>query len=412
MAKLASFAFIIFALLLPFGRSSELAILLCIVVCAVASKQIRSAAQDHRTTFAGWACVLLALAASAFDSLDRADTLKTTANFLRYGFLLGAALLITEQHRQRIAHWLGVIALLWLADALCQAITGLGLRGASHSDRLSGIFGADHLKLGPILSLLTPFALFLPQTIAQATMRWTARALIWLACATVLLMAGSRASWVTFAVVSLLWAVHLARLNWRVLLGTGLILTLCGALTTSLLMKHDQRFHNRMTRTLALFDSDTADFALAGRMPIWRTSMDMIAAHPVNGVGARAFTKAYPHYAASNDPWLHADGTAGAAHAHQWILEALSETGVIGLLAWLMTLVFLLKHWRTLDINQRRLHAPWMIALIAMMNPFNTHLAMYSSYYGSVFWWLYAVCITIGTHNPRKTKLRDARDAQ
>jgi O-antigen ligase len=395
VAILASTALLLFALLLPFGRSSEIGILLCMIACLIGLPILRQHWRSQRSAFAGLALVILAIVASALDSADRADTLKTAGNFLRYGFLIGATLLLSTAWRQHITRGVGFIVLLWLADALCQSSLGYGLRGLSHSDRLSGIFGADNLKLGPILSLLAPFALFLPEAIEKSKQRWLARALIWLACAAVLLMAGSRAGWVNFAVVSMLWAVHLARVNWRLLFGLGLALASFAALTTVLLMKYDERFQARMTRTLALFDGNTADYALAGRMPIWQSSIRMIGAHPINGVGARAFTRAYPQYAANNDPWMHPDGTAGAAHAHQWLLETLSETGVIGFAAWLMTLVLLLKHWRNLDADQRLAYTPWIIALITMMNPFNTHLALYSSYYGSVFWWLYAMCISL-----------------
>ena len=42
-------------------------------------------------------------------------------------------------------------------DAFVQMITGYSLAGAAEAERLSGIFGAGNLKLGPVLAVLSPF---------------------------------------------------------------------------------------------------------------------------------------------------------------------------------------------------------------------------------------------------------------
>ena len=56
-------------------------------------------------------------------------------------------------------------------------------------------------------------------------------------------------------------------------------------------------------------------------------------------MGVRGFRYAYPNYAPANDHFVvsaEACGVGqGACHAHQLVLEVLTETGVIGLLLWL-----------------------------------------------------------------------------
>ena len=77
-------------------------------------------------------------------------------------------------------------------------------------------------------------------------------------------------------------------------------------------------------------------------------------------------------------------GTGVALHAHQIVLEVLSETGVIGLLLWLAGAALGWRAWRYADAAARESARPAMLALAASVFPLNTHLAAYSTFWGSV----------------------------
>src|SRR3546814_6888622 len=73
---------------------------------------------------------------------------------------------------------------------------------------------------------------------------------------------------------------------------------------------------------------------LSGRGRIWGAALCMAREQPINGVGARNFRDAFP--ACDPEPEeVPAWGSGPAFHAHQIVLEILSETGVLGLLLWL-----------------------------------------------------------------------------
>ena len=119
----------------------------------------------------------------------------------------------------------------------------------------------------------------------------------------------------------------------------------------------------------------------------------MVAAHPLAGVGVRGFRYAYPQYAAPGDAFVDTKADEGAMHAHQLVLEVLSETGLIGLLLWVAGVFAALRAWRRADdAARRRAFAP-ALALAVMCFPLNTHLAFYSAWWGSVFWWLLALYV-------------------
>jgi len=117
----------------------------------------------------------------------------------------------------------------------------------------------------------------------------------------------------------------------------------------------------------------------------------MGAAHPLNGVGVRGFRYAYAAYAEPGDFFVDPVTHEGASHAHQLLLELFSETGLIGVLAWLIGAWFAIRAWRRADAAARwRALAPGL-ALVAMCFPLNTHLAFYSAWWGLLFWWLLAL---------------------
>jgi O-antigen ligase len=322
---------------------------------------------------------------SAFDAVNRAHTFAQTAEDLRYLpflWLVGIAV-ATARGRRIVFIGLGVIVSLWALDGAVQAATGWSLGGPNTSDRLSGIFGAGNLKLGLVLATLSPFALDAAARRFHAS-GWLAMAML---LGTVILLAGSRASWLVFALVLLGSGWH--RLGWK-----RLAVSLVGglAIAAALAMAFSPQFGSRIERSLAVLSGDRAglDEALSGRMSIWHAAAGMIKDHPLNGVGVRGFRDAYPQYAAADDFWL-AHGQQGALHAHQIVLEVLAETGAIGLLLWLMGAALAWRAWRwALPAARRRAVVPGL-ALAVTAFPLNTSLAFYSTFCGGAFLLLLAL---------------------
>lgn len=383
-------------LLLPFSRAAELPVLLGALAGVWLAVRHRGAwlqSQPARTLLLALSAYTLAALLSAPDAVAPDKTWATAAAALRLlAFGLGvlglldlalAAGIAPAVLAQRLV-WVAALPLaLWVLDALVQGATGWSLGGGLDADRLSGIFGADDLKLGPLLPALSPLLLW-PLLGARP---WLL-ALAWIAVLVVVLLAGSRAGWVSYGWVSALLAWRLARGSRRVFAGWLAAALLCGAVAGGVGYQVSEQFRARVDRTLA-FGEGQADVALAGRVPIWRTATRMALAHPVNGVGVRGFRHAYPAYAAPGDPWVDPVAGTGAAHAHQVFLELLTETGLAGLLLWLGAAWALWRQSRR-GAADAATQAPW-IALGALVFPLNTHLAFYSSFMGLVLAWLVAL---------------------
>jgi O-antigen ligase len=382
--------------LLPFGRSSELGTLLCMTGAIILFFRDRHALAAHpgaRLLLWLWAAYFGAALLSAPGAVDPARSWSSAAAYLRFApFGVYVCFAVRREARfNALCTATGVVVGVWALDAWVQALTGYSLGGPAQAQRISGIFGANNLKLGPTLASLSPFVLWLARR--KLGRKGLIAAMLFMLVP--ILLAGSRAAWITYGVVLLafFWMEARAPLRFGAwIVAAGVI----AALVVGVVWKTSSRFDARMERTLtALHDSRHAvNYAASGRLDIWRVSARMIAAHPLLGVGVRDFRDAYPRYAPANDHFVTAEACGvgeGACHPHQIVLEVLSGTGAIGLALWLAAAVLALRAWRRVGPAARRRAFPATVALAVTVFPLNTHLAFYSAWWGLLFWWLLAL---------------------
>lgn len=384
--------------LLPFGRTAELATFALIALCAAMlvrrpHELIRSS--GVRWAMVLWGCYELAALASTLHAVMPLRTWETVAAMTRYLPLAVGIAWILHEARQwsylsRAIAWL---VLFWTLDAWMQALTGWSIRGHAEPHRLTGIFGAGNPKIGQVLATLSPFLLDRARTSRWGRPLLAVTALLMLGP---ILLSGSRASWLTYALVLAVFLWHEAGSFQRFALWAGVALV-AGALSMGLAWRTSSRFDARMERTLlALQGSERGlNTALSFRLSIWGDAIRMVAANPWTGVGVRGFRYAYPRFAIAGDPFVKPGAREGAFYAHQIVLEVLSESGVVGLALWLFGTAVAIRLWRRASLRARERAWPASVALFAATFPFNTALAFYSAWWGLVFWWLLAIWIGV-----------------
>jgi O-antigen ligase len=399
--------------LLPVGRSSELGTALCLLGVVMLFARHPGALRDN----AGARLLLWLLAAyigaalvSAFGSVVPGKSWGTVAAILRYVPLgLYACFAMRRAEKlQALFDGVALVVTVWAADAWVQAFTGWSLGGHAEAERISGIFGATNLKLGPTLAVMSPFVLW------AASRRWGILGLL-LSFGFLLgpvLLAGSRAAWICYALVAVAFIGREARTPAR-FIGFGAIVAIALALAAGVAWKTSERFQSRIDRTAIALRGDpkSVDTALSGRLDIWHASMRMIAAHPVNGVGVRGFRYAYPHFAPAADHFVVDESCGegeGACHPHQLILEILCETGMLGLLLWLAGTVLAFRAWRRVGSVARARAFPATVAISVMLFPLNTHLAFYSAWWGLLFGWLLGLWCASLFVEPAKDEIHDS----
>ncbi|WP_154224600.1 O-antigen ligase family protein [Marinicella rhabdoformis] len=383
--KTVCFLLFLVPVLLPFGRLYELPVLLLSVfglIHAIKGRHELSSNHTVKLFSSVYALYFLLMFVASIDSYWPDKSWLVTWGSLRFYFAGLAVLLFCSESKYKIHSTLlmsiTVLMTFWSVDALVQYLLGHDLFGIqSYPGRLSGVFGMN-VKLGPVLALFLPFALmYLKQK--SPWLRWLVVAVLLL----VIVLSGTRSAWLMAAFVMLaFW--------WTQVKGRRLVLMVKSMLflmvATLLLWKVSPDFKQRLERSAAVFQGDSAglDFALADRLPIWQTAWEMIKAHPLNGVGPRAFRKAYPDYAASNDVWL-AQNTQGL-HAHHWLLEVMAETGVFGLLLF-SAMAFILIQIMIKHKSNQCLWAP-AVALVAAFLPVVSLYSIFSSFWSMCLWWV------------------------
>lgn len=395
---------IAFVALWPLPGIAEGVLVLGALYAAVRMVQLRLQGNQRLLSSPAWALTSILFlgywlpqAVSAFDAIDPGTAWRKTAAGLRYlPFMwLVAIAVATPQRRALTLRGLAAITGLWTADALAQAllgssplfwsmdqlkwaVSGHGLCSPEEMalvDRLSGVLGPCNLKFGQVLASLSPFLLFAASRRA-GILGWS---LVAAAVGVVLVLAGSRAAWLTYALV-------LVFSGWRLIGVRGLLACVAfGAVAAVVLTVTVPQVGDRVARTAMAWEgeSDGVNQALSGRAQIWAAAACMIEAHPINGVGARGFRDAYP--ACNPDPAAQEVWGAGPAlHAHQIVLEILSETGILGLLLWLAAVAQAWRAWRFAPAQARERARPAMLALAVTVFPLNTHLAFYSTFWGGL----------------------------
>lgn len=405
LAPLLPIAAVIF--LLPFGRASEAAVLACLigaVIVFVRAPPTRAGTGSAKFILMLWACYFAAALISTCDAIDPGKSWSTVAALIRFApFALYVCWIVRDSPRLRALYFFtGVVAALWALDAWAQILTGYSLGGQAEVQRISGIFGADDLKLGPVLAVLSPFVLWSGRERFGRTAMFVA--LLFLLGP--VLLAGERSAWLMYALaaIAFLWREAPSPLRFAAWCACACVIA---ALAIGIAWKTSPRFDARMQRTLLAFGGSPQglDAALSGRMQIWNVAKKMYLAHPLTGVGVRGFRYAYPRFAQPDDRFLGAEACGvgeGACHPHQIILEILDDTGAIGFALWLIGAIAAVRAWRRAGRQARTRAFPASVALFVMLFPINTHLAFYSAWWGVLFWWLltlWTAALFVGADN-------------
>jgi O-antigen ligase len=315
-----------------------------------------------------WLAVLVASAALA-PSHD-ADALATLGRPFS-GVLLAAAAAYVCRSR---SSWLRVLQALTLGGL---TIALIGLAEASGTPPVLDALAPLHdgaIPIGDIPRLAATLShpnetamlleLCLPLLVAWA---WTTRSrwrpLLFLACAATLatiVLTFSRAGTIAALLsLSLLAALAFRRTSPRRALAVGLL-----ALVVPLTLTCAALLYDGLDRRL-LAGLDESSALQPSRTEFWQVAIQMTTERPLLGVGPDNFRWLFTSYSG-----VEADNLG--IHAHNQYLEALADTGILGLLSliWLLgTLV-----WQCLrGFARPGPDWPWRAALLASMSAWLTH---------------------------------------
>jgi len=305
---------------------------------------------------------------SAFTALSMSAWLNEWLKWAQILILI--ALIFDLGKRNQGREWIVfALTLAGVANALIGIYEFFGGSGTLHllvngdNFRAFGTFGQPN-PFGGFMGLIAPLALM--SALGYAIRGWTKwrkqltltladlAPILYYGAAFVLMAAGvymsySRGAWLAF-VASL--AVMVFALPRQTRYGLGLIGV--GAVVFALLWSSGrlpasivERLNSFTQETFAVTDVrgvtiTPANYAVIERLAHWQAAVNMATANPYIGVGFGNYEAAYPNPAYSLMNWEMALG-----HAHNYYLNVLAETGIIGLATYLaLWVVVMVLTWR------------------------------------------------------------------
>ena len=343
-------------------------------------------------------CIWLPMIASLPDAVNVAHSAKTTSLYLH--FYLAAVYLAIEMRDEGVRNtvFFGIAGLMIFCcvDALLQYFTGSDVFGYPYDGQiLKGLFYPKQ-RLGIILAVFSPLYF---EAVRQLSQRNRFVWLLMIPLIVVLMLTLKRSAWVMFALASFVYAWWLvarqSRQRRQVTALRLMILLVVMAVTTA----YSPNLQRHVERSLGLFSTDfaTADNATSYRLSLWRTGGRMFRANWLNGIGPRGFRHVYVDYAQPDDFWIQR-GTQGQTHPHFVALEVAVETGVIGLVGYLLFWLVVFSWLRKVRWLGEQTPA-WIIAAGVAWFPLSAHFAFYGSYWSSVAWLLLAAAIAADSAN-------------
>lgn len=221
----------------------------------------------------------------------------------------------------------------------------------------------------------------------------------------------SRGAWLSLgvatAVVLLFWPRKLWQGGLLLILGAGLLL---GGIQTGLVPASISERITSFSADLQFGDvrgEDITDenYAVLERLAHWQAALGMAEDQPWFGVGFGNYEPAYADYALINWPYP-------LGHAHNYYLNLLAETGVMGLLAYLLfwTAVF----WQTIRVVRQS--EGWQrgvaLGLLGVWTALMVHHLVDKLYVNNIYIHLGALFGLLQLLDEKKLNRRGAKDAE
>lgn len=335
-------------------------------------------------------CYWIPMLASSFDTFDPNKSWYMTWVAIRFPMaaMTIALLLQDEKLLWRFLQICSFVLLLWGIDGFVQLIFGKDLFGVPmHEDRLNALFNKRYQFYGPMLAILSPLLL------EYARRRWPAWA--WVTAFSITLgavfISGMRSGWLMMLLIMAGYAWMAFRQQDKSLRKSVVMVPVLalGIFAISYVVSPLVQERVKTTLSFSTITESALDEASSYRIPIFTASLKMYREHPINGIGLRAYPFAYAHYAPPGDVHMENEySPQGATHAHNVVLEVMSDTGTIGLVFWLLGVWAAVYFWRKVPKSGRQKPLPFVFALIVMLFPLNSYFSIYGVYMSSTLWWL------------------------
>jgi len=405
------FVFLVFAFL-PFSSfyNIPLAILsitgLCILIF-----QFKEIINETRIKIflALFLCIYMPMLIAHPDAIQPDESLRKIFSFVVY-VLFGISIILYcfkhEKTKYYFIYAVGILLLLWSFDALWQYYYGKNLLGYPLQGypylkgRVRGIF-YPHYRIGLVLAILSPFYFeFIRIFQDKFILSWT----LLFPFIVAIILGGNRTSWVMLLLSAAIYTVYFLRCNYHknihlraILYGTIFIVVMIFSIyiIRPAMVKNFYSLIETRISTIKYNPNDPKPSnSFQHRVQIWETGLRIVKDNWVNGIGVRGFRYIDQNlYIHDKDPVISKHASI-STHSHQITLEILIETGVIGIIGFILFWVLLVRYYVMGWHNYKyRENLFWLIPVMVATFPLNMHKSFYGHFSSIIIWILVSIAV-------------------
>ena len=307
-------------------------------------------------------CILL----SIFIAEDRMLSLESSLFYFRIGVFSCFIWYLIDKDKSILTYFYHTLILCFSAlviDGYIQHFTGINLSGFKISGiRVSSFFG-DELIMGSYLSRLFPllFALFLVKQKQKYEIYFVG--LLFILVEVLIFMSGERAAFF-FLNLSTVFIIILIKEYQKFRLVTFIIAIICVFVLSLNSSKLNQRMFKGPAQDMGLIESSKEAVIFSKTHDsVFRTAYNMFKDQPLLGHGPKMFRIICKDekYATGISPCM--------THPHNFYVQLLAETGIVGFLFLLSALVYVLyaalRQFKSIVFRQKRSLSDYQVCLLA-----------------------------------------------
>lgn len=269
--------------------------------------------------------------------------------------------------------WLYVISLTVVIFYATYRHLGYGLWDKRASHFVVSPFYNDHTSYGAVLAMYLPFlAMFTFTDVFSKKTRIISGIFLGILLMGFVL-SYSRAAWVSLVVALAVYAIILLKIRFKTLLITAVSLIAVFLLfQNQIFMKLEQNTEQSsadfMTH-ISSISNITTDASNLERLNRWSCALRMFSDRPVFGFGPGTYMFKYAPYQLTRDRTIISTNSADGGNAHSEYLGPLSESGVLGLVTFLVLVSFVIYTavQAYMRLTDKRLKSFVLAALIGLV---------------------------------------------
>ena len=332
-------------------------------------------------------------------------------------FYFVAAQMFKNKENMKKYLWCYLLALLIVISYTLSRHASFGFMDENAAHSVMNPFYTDHTSYGAILAMMIPVtAGFIFNNSFRPVVRMAA-ALILGILAVAMVFSYTRAAWLSLMIAGIILVVLILRIRFSILLIIGIIGIIFVINKADLIALKIEENRNRSTSELSKHLSSMSDVSTDAsnleRINRWSCAVRMFMEKPLLGWGPGTYMFQYAPFQVTREKTRISTNAANRGNAHSEYLGPLAESGLFGLLSFLLIVIFTLytgvkTFANATDRNDRILVTSVFLGLITyyIHGFLNNFLDMDKA--SALFWGFTALIVAMDISQRSKSKSNEA----